>query len=98
MDKNEIYSALGLAAGAAGVKIVQIFLRPWRRKSEGAALRAELRGEIKLLNERMSSIHYELGVWKKKYYELAEENAMLKGKCHALEVSISEILKAQRRN
>ncbi len=98
MEKNDLYSSIFVAAGAIGTELIRrVFTHRGKKKlSEAEQIRKELRDDVRGLNERISQLHYDLDSWKKRYYHLVEENIVLKGKCHALECAMNEMISGRK--
>ena len=79
-ELNPTYIALISALlGGSGLKVVDFFLN--RSKTENdtaAAFRTELRDEVKTLRDRADAAEKSESDWRAKYYELVEENILLK--------------------
>ena len=89
MDKETLYATVGAILGAGLTKLIEkIFGLKKRELDEASAIRAELRAELRFLNDRISAVHKELDMWKAKYYTLTEEHLQLRAEYAALKATI----------
>jgi hypothetical protein len=66
--------------GGSGLKVIEYWLnRSKTQDDSAAAMRTELREEVKNLRDELRHVEEQLDLWRGKYYELMEEFMKAKG-------------------
>lgn len=87
-----VTSVVSLVLGAAGTKgIDYVFQSKKARIDELAAFRKELLDVNDTLNGRIDALQKEVDTWKGKYYELLEENLLLKTENESIRRTVEEL-------
>jgi predicted nuclease with TOPRIM domain len=78
---NQAWLALFAALlGGSGLKVIEYWLnRSKTQDDSAAAMRTELREEVRNLREELRTVEEQLDLWRGKYYELMEEFMKAKG-------------------
>jgi hypothetical protein len=89
---NQAWLALFAALlGGSGLKVIEYWLnRSKTQDDSAAAMRTELREEVRNLREELRTVEEQLDLWRGKYYELMEEFMKAKG-------DLSEAMRQQQR-